>query len=114
MADDMKDWERIGNRLKEAREYLGLSQEDAAQVVGIKRSAISKIESGTRRVDAIELGKFAKLYRQPITSLSGDIADLPLPSSVQALARTASELSDKDRDALINFATFLQNKPKEP
>lgn len=37
---------RIGLRVKELREAAGLSQEDLAQLTGLKRGNISRIESG--------------------------------------------------------------------
>jgi transcriptional regulator with XRE-family HTH domain len=81
--------------------------------MGLTRTAITKVENGTRRVDAVELSKFAELYQQPVAALSGELDAEPLPSNVQALARTASELSNKDREALLKFAHFLQGKPPE-
>ena len=107
------DRQALGARLRRAREYLALSQEDAGQVLGLTRTAITKIESGARKVDAIELAAFAKLYRQPVAVLSGEEGVEPLPDSVKALARTASELSAKDQEALMNFAFFLSGKPPE-
>jgi DNA-binding XRE family transcriptional regulator len=38
----------LAARLKEAREYVGLSQEEVAQILQIPRSAISLIEKGER------------------------------------------------------------------
>lgn len=56
----------IGRRLKEAREYLNLSQEEAASFAKISRSAISLIENGQRKLDSVELMNLAKLYQKPI------------------------------------------------
>lgn len=111
MSGDKTDRRALGARLRRAREYLRLSQEDAGQVLGLTRTAITKIESGARKVDAIELAAFAKLYRQPVSVLSGEEGAEPLPDTVKALARTASALSEKDQEALMNFAHFLSGKP---
>ena len=45
----------FGRRLKEAREYLELSQDEVARELGIPRTAISLMESGQRKVEALEL-----------------------------------------------------------
>lgn len=111
MSDKNLNREALGQRLKNAREYLGLSQEDAGKVVGLTRTAITKIENGSRKVDAIELAAFAKLYRQPLATLSGEEEAVPLSEKVKALARTASDLSAKDQEALVKFADFLRGKP---
>ena len=58
------DRQSLGARLREAREYLGLSQDEVARVVSLPRPAVSLIESGQRKVDALELKKFAELYRR--------------------------------------------------
>ena len=108
---DTDSWIEIGTRLRDARKYLGLSQEDVANVMGLPRTAINKIENGKRKVDTVELANFARLYQQPVSVLAGEAEALPVPESVKALARTASELSDKDQEALLNFANFLRGQP---
>jgi len=110
MADELAKRRLIGNRLRQAREYLELTQDEAAEAVGLSRSALSLVENGRRKVDAIELGKFAKTYGQSIEALTGGAESLPLPKSVQALARTATDLSAEDRDELLRFAKYLQSR----
>lgn len=67
------DRQILGERLKEAREYVGLKQEDVAKKLGIPRSALSNIEAGSRKVDAIELAQLAKLYQRPVAWFTGKI-----------------------------------------
>ena len=43
------DRQVLGERLKEAREYVGLKQDDVAKKLGIPRSALSNIEAGSRK-----------------------------------------------------------------
>lgn len=114
MTSEKSDRKALGLRLRNAREYLHLSQDDAGKVLKLTRTAITKIESGDRKVDAIELAAFAKLYRQPVSVLSGEEGAEPLPENVKALARTASNLSSKDQEALMDFAHFLSGKPPGP
>jgi len=110
MSDEAGKWRRIGDRLRQAREYLELKQEEAAEAVGLSRSALSLVENGRRKVDAVELARFAEVYRQSIESLSGTAETQPMPESVQALARAATELSVEDRSELLRFAEFLQTR----
>ena len=110
MSDETDEWRQIGERLRQAREYLELKQEEAAEAVGLSRSALSLAENGRRKVDAIELARFARVYGQSIEALTGTSETPPLPESVQALARAAAELSAEDRDELLRFAEFLQTR----
>jgi transcriptional regulator with XRE-family HTH domain len=117
------DRKKIGLRLKEMREYLGLSQDEVAKAIKMPRPAVSLIESGERKVDALELKKFADLYQRPIdyfVSEKVDTADRTkepahlqrAPREVAQLARTATKLSPEDRSELVRFAEFLRSKPK--
>ena len=53
-------------RLKEARKAAGMSQEGVATTLGVRQKYISKIETGERRIDPIELQELAGLYGKPI------------------------------------------------
>lgn len=104
------DRQLLGNRLKEAREYLELSQDEVARVLDVPRTAVSLMETGQRKVEAIELKKLAEIYQRPIGYFTGesDMIQVPVPEAVQHLARTAAKLSDRDREELLQFARFLQ------
>ena len=49
----------IGRRVKAAREEAGRTQEDLASAVRMERSALAKVETGARRVSAVELSEIA-------------------------------------------------------
>jgi len=101
---------RLAELLREAREYLGLSQQFVAEHTGIPRLAIGAIENGKRKVEALELEALARLYRHPITHFL-DNAEHALgePATVRALAREARELTEGDRDQVLRFARFLKS-----
>lgn len=99
----------MAQRLREAREYVGLSQQDVAHALGVSRPAITNIETGNRRVEAVELDKMATLYRQSVTFLlSGEDAVGAVPAQVQFLARAVKGLSQKDMEEVARFASFLK------
>lgn len=99
--------ERLIERLRKVREYLGLSQEFVAKQTGIPRPAISAIENGKRRVEALELNALATLYKHPVTYfLEGALAE---PASIRAIAREAVGLTDRDREQVLQFAQFLKS-----
>jgi transcriptional regulator with XRE-family HTH domain len=98
---------RLAARLQSAREYLGLSQQFVAEHTGISRVAISAIENGRRKVEALELEALASLYKYPVTYfLDGALEE---PASVRALAREATSLTERDREEVLRFAQFLKS-----
>ena len=110
MPDSDLDRALLGERLRQAREYLELSQEEVAKKLDIPRSAVSLIESGQRRVDAIELRRLAQLYQRPVSYFTGEVVSAAIPEDVEHLARTARKLSDRDRQELARFAEFLSSR----
>src|SRR5258706_7927819 len=87
-ASDEEERRRLGDRLREARKYLGLKQEEVAAYLKIPRTALTDIENGQRRVEAMELTRLAKLYRQSVGHFTGeDEASASLPADVAHLAR---------------------------
>jgi len=54
------------SKLKEARVTAGLTQVEVAHKLKRPQSFVSKIESGERRVDVVELGELAAVYRRPL------------------------------------------------
>ncbi len=108
---DVKDDDRktLGERLREAREYLGFSQEEVATFLGVSRSALSNMETGQRKVDALELKKLAGLYKRRTAYFTGEEAeDVSFGADVSHLARKVADLSADDREELGRFADFLR------
>ncbi len=56
----------IVQQLKRARIEAGLDQEEVAKLLKKTQSYISKIESGQRRIDVVQLKELAKIYKKPI------------------------------------------------
>ena len=106
--DNDEERRQLGERLRQAREYLGLSQEEVATYLKVPRTALTGVESGQRRVEAIELKRLAELYRQPVSYFTGEDAAAALPADVAHLARAAAQLSVKDREELGRFAEYLR------
>ena len=116
ISENDNERRRLGEKLRGAREYLGLSQDEVARHLGIPRTALSNLESGQRGVDALELKRLADLYRQPVSHFTGSDDDetAALPSDVAHLARAAAALSIKDRQELERFAEYLRARSSTP
>ncbi len=103
----LDDAEALAQRLRESREYLGLSQETVAEHLGIPRASVSAMEAGKRKVSSIELRDLARLYRTTVEYLLGEDSTEQDPV-VGALYRTASDLRQEDREQVLRFAEFLR------
>lgn len=115
LSSEVAEQERLGKKLREAREYLGLSQEVVADHLGIPRASISAIETGKRKVSSLELKRFAQLYKQPVDALlGGESATEQSDDTTRALFRAAGSLSAEDKQQVLRFAQFLRSAGRAP
>lgn len=108
----------LAQRLRDAREYIGLSQEQVAAYLGIPRASVSAMENGKRKVSTTELKKLSRLYKHPIPYLLGEVetagaVDLEDETAV-ALFRATQALSEADREQVLRFAQFLREAGQAP
>lgn len=69
-----KEYTLIIERLKKARLDANLTQKEAAKEMGWKsHDYISKLESGQRRIDIIELINLSKIYKKSFKYFLKDI-----------------------------------------
>ena len=64
---------QFGNRLREKRNELGLSQEAFANKCGLDRTYISGIERGKRNVSLLNIGTIAKALGVTVSELTNGI-----------------------------------------
>lgn len=102
------DQDSLGLRLRQLREYLGLSQQYVTAATGISRSAISEIERGNRKVDSLELRRFARAYQTSVGRLLGEVEEPA--GAFSALGRAMVDLTPQDQDEVLRFAEFLSHK----
>ncbi len=105
----------MGARLREAREFLGLSQEVVAEALGVPRASVSAMESGRRKVSSLELHDLARLYKRPLEFFYDDqAAEAPEDETAQALFRATRNLTADDREQVLKFAEFLKGAGQAP
>jgi Zn-dependent peptidase ImmA (M78 family)/transcriptional regulator with XRE-family HTH domain len=88
---DAKD---LGSRLRSARESRGLSQQAAAQAIGLPRTAITQLEAGSRSVSTLELTRLSELYLRSVTDLLQEGPTDEHRDVLVALHRAAPGLED--------------------
>lgn len=116
-ADNMLDkFKRLGFRLRTSREDLGLNQQQLAQISGISRGYISKLESGKASNPSMEtIKELAKALNVPLSYLAeGDFtfeesAEDVLPQTSSELLGIFEHLPKNDQLRILDFARRLAN-----
>ena len=86
----------LGKRLRSARAARGLSQQTAANALGVPRAAVTAMEAGSRAVSSLELTGLSELYLRPVADF------------LQEGAR------DEDEDALVALYRAAPGLEREP
>ena len=61
-----KEYQSFAQKLRKAREQAGFTQVQVSKKLKRPQSYISKAEAGEQRLDIVELGKFARLYKKEL------------------------------------------------
>lgn len=77
--------EDLGRRIARARDRAGQSQSQLSATVGLSQSAISRVESGERGVDSLELAAIAEALDASVVDL---LDSRPLAQELRLAART--------------------------
>jgi len=61
-----KEHRSLVERLRKARKEKGLDQRDVAKLLGVSQSYVSKMGSGQRRIDIVQLKALSRTYKRDI------------------------------------------------
>jgi transcriptional regulator with XRE-family HTH domain len=102
----------VGNRVRDRRQSLGMSQTKLAEAVGLTFQQIQKYEKGTNRVGGSRLQQFANILNVPISFFFEGGPNAPSQRKAGAIDPSITYLSEfissKDGPALIK--AFMQIK----
>jgi transcriptional regulator with XRE-family HTH domain len=119
--DDDPEWAQftraIGRNLLLRRLALGLTQQEAAELMGIQPESVSRIENGTIVPTLFRLRQFSRVYDCSLASLlegaSGQSGDLAVK-----IAAELEVLGEVDRrfigSLLTSVSRHLRRDPKPP
>ena len=96
-----------GKKLRAAREFLGLTQDQVASTLNLTRNIVVNIENGNRAIKSDELYQFSKLYGISMEELISE--EKPVDMSNQIFARAFDSLSEKDKQEIMNLIRFKNN-----
>lgn len=86
----------IGSKLKQLRQYLGYSQEEFAEVLGMASRAYWNYENDKREIPASNLTNIARTYRLNLNWLFGDATDMILTD--ENIYKIASDVKQNYND----------------
>jgi transcriptional regulator with XRE-family HTH domain len=72
--------QQIGNNIRKWRTLRGFKQQDFANLIGISKSSLSKIENGGQEIKITVLQKVAVYLKIKVTQLFSDPNDLLPPT----------------------------------
>ena len=97
----------VAERLRQARESLGFTQDEVAEALEIPRTSVHAFEAGKRKVSAVELRRLSRLYRKTVEWLLGDDEPAQEDAANKALFRATDQLSEADRAQVLRYAQLL-------
>lgn len=100
--------QRIGERIRSAREKRDYKQEELGKLIGQSAVTISRWESAARNPGITELIELARVLEMPITYFTEDNPQEE-PKLVRLL-RTAKALNDQDLQELSEYAEFRRQR----
>lgn len=100
---------RLGERMRERRLALGLTQSDIARTLGVSFQQVQKFEKGKNRINAVQLGKIAERLGLSMGELYADAAPQPgFGEAPQAALGPASADPGRTAEAMALAEAFLR------
>ena len=101
--------EALGQRLQDARKSVALTQQEAAERLGLSRESLAQIEAGARSVNSLEIVRLAKIYGRSLGSLLlGEESQEEEPlTAIFRMQDTLAEAPDL-RGKLVAFSNIFQ------
>ena len=95
------------SRIRETREYLAITLEDAAAAAGIEYAQLRAIEQGEHVVDELSIQRLARAFGCVTAYLTSE--PRKDEQTVQVLARLTDRLTEPDRLEALRFMSYLRH-----
>lgn len=99
----------IGKNIKNLRKANNMSTQELANIVGISRSQISKIETNSSNPSIDVLMKIARALNCTVSEIIGE-SQFSIPPEIKSLIDASSFLSQNELDLLTNFLKSINSK----
>lgn len=101
-------YRKLGIKIKNLREQIGLSQEKLADLLKISRPSLSQIENGGRKISAEEIAKLSRIFNIPTDVLLDIEKDIKV-----TLEKRKSATPKRKKEIRINIPQRNLEKFKE-
>jgi transcriptional regulator with XRE-family HTH domain len=104
----------LGKRLRRRRRLLGLTQQQVADVVGIRFQQIQKYECGANRISAARLWQLSQALDVPVSYFYDGLAEVSLRHNEPASDARGGEvmMARKETQDLIRAYYQLDERPR--
>ncbi len=110
LRTDEQDPQLLGQRLAQARKARGMTQDEAANQLGVSRPTLSATEKGKRPPKPEELVRLAELYGRSVHDLIGRKAPtVELAPHLRAAVRKCPEAENDVDDAIKEFESLADD-----
>lgn len=103
--------EALGRRLQQARQSVALTQQEAADELGLARASVAQIEAGDRNVKSLEIVRLARLYGWSLASLLREDENADAEGPLNAFFRMQDALGESPE--LRSQLTWFSNVFRE-
>ena len=102
----------LGKRLRRRRRLLGLTQQQLANVVGVRFQQIQKYECGANRISAARLWSLSEALEVPVGYFYDGLAASPRAKSQVERAEGGEILARKETQDLVRAYYQLGERPR--
>ena len=90
----------IGSRVRLRRKMLGLTEQQVADIIGVRRQQLQQFERGVRRIGAARLAALSRILDVPVYYFfDSPDSDPPAPNELKSARKFARILSELDQQA---------------
>lgn len=100
----------FGSRLRQRRNFLGMSQQSLGEAVGLTFQQVQKYEHGTNKISAARLIDFSEVLQVPVSYFFGGLTDIG-EKTPRALIVSDTEQTSLQDDPILSkeSAQLLKN-----
>ena len=109
---DNMDMIDIGKNIKNLRKEKNMSSQELANIVGISRSQISKIETNSSNPSIDVLIKIARALDCTVSVIIGE-SQLLIPPEIKSLIEASDFLTPNEINMLTNFLKSIRSKQSD-